>query len=302
MYSKKIHHELSSLKTKKNKGNIEKLISCYYRGYHPPYFSSDNLAKLCKVFYNHCDNLDDIMKLVREREPVNIAMKRFYDRNKLNKYFGYKYGYYGRCPNSIIDITPPNFIVYTPTKVKNHNKTIHILNAIGLAFDNKQQVDYRNYMKLSKCKIFYTKLFHLIFKTALKLKKKTVVMSLVGANNFASLWNGGPEEFKKVVWFPMFNSVVKDYKVLEIMFMGANVKKYPNLGYFPNFLNDTKIKDKLHKTLIVNAWDCWSVPGNGNNLDNSLDGYIGRNTQIGISGTSLTNPNLLKKKNYIGIK
>jgi hypothetical protein len=313
MRSKKNKQSLL-LKSKTNKDNITKLMSCYYKDYQPPYFSKDNLYKLCKVFYNNVDNLDDIMRLVKEREPVNIAMKRFYYRNKLNKYFGYKYGYYGKCSNSIMDITPPNFIVYTPTKVKNNSKTIHVLNAIGLAFDNIKQVDYKNYMKLSnsklgisikhinKCKIFYTKLFHLIFKIALKLKKDNVVMSLVGANNFASLWNGGPEEFKKVVWFPTFNSVIKDYKYLNIMFMGAKIGKYHNLGYFPQCINDPKIKNKLNKTLFINAWDCWSVPGNGNNLDYSLDGYIGRNTQIGIYGTSLTNPYLCDNKNYIGIK
>ena len=52
---------------------------------------------------------------------------------------------------------------------------------------------------------------------------------------------------------------------------------------------------------FINAWDCWSIPGNGNNMDNSLDGYIGRNTQIAINGTSLTNTWLLEKKNYIKI-
>ena len=93
MRSKK--YKQLSLLTKQNKSTITKIISCYYKNYQPPYFSQDNLYKLCKVFYNNVDNLDDIMRLVKEREPVNIAMKRFYYRNKLDEYFGYKYGYYG---------------------------------------------------------------------------------------------------------------------------------------------------------------------------------------------------------------
>ena len=36
-------------------------------------------------------------------------------------------------------------------------------------------------------------------------------------------------------------------------------------------------------------------------MDNSLDGYFGRNTQIGILGTSLTNPYLKEDENYISL-
>jgi len=70
------------------------------------------------------------------------------------------------------------------------------------------------------------------------------------------------------------------------------------VGRFPNDIN--KAGD-LNDALFINAWDCWSVPGNGNNQDNSLDGFIGGNTQIGINGTSLTNPYLDLDKNYMSI-
>ena len=299
--------------SKKN-NNIKKLFNCYKKGFEPPSeLVNTSLMKYCKVFYNKGDSLIDIMKLVKEREPVNIEMKRYYSENKLKDFFGYKRGYYGKCQYSKSSITPPNFIVYTPTKVLNYNKKIHILNAIGLAFDNKKQLDYKNYMKISKkvlgkdpkhilyCKNFYVKLFNLIFKTALKLKKKNIIMSLVGANNFAKLWYGGSTGFQTQIWFPIFNSIVKKYEGLKIMFMGTDISNYENLGYFPELLNHPKIKNKLEDTLFINAWDCWSIPGNGNNMDNSLDGYIGRNTQIAINGTSLTNTCLLEKKNYIKI-
>ena len=126
-------------------------------------------------------------------------------------------------------------------------------------------------------------------------------MSLVGANNFAKLWIGGPIGFQKDIWFHIFNNIVKQYEGLNIMFMGADVNNYENLGYFPELLNHSKIKNKLEDTLFINSWDCWSIPGNGNNMDNSLDGYIGRNTQIAINGNSITNTWLLEKKNYIKI-
>ena len=293
---------------------IYNLFDCYNDGYQPPNMLNTSLMKFCKVFYHDGDKLEDVMKLVKYREPVNIGMERLYSQYKLNKYFNFRTGYYGHCDISKNDITPPNFIVYTPTFVLNFDKPIHILNTIGLAFDNHRQRDYKLYMKLGKeelgnndkhvfyAKNFYKRLFTLIFEACKILEKKNLIMSFVGANNFALLWKGGPNNFKRQIWFPAFNEIVKNYKKINIMFMGADVEGYNNLGFFPQLLKNPKISNKLDNTLFVNAWDCWSVPGNGNSYDNSLDGYIGRNTQIGILGTSLTNPFLDNKSNYIKIK
>jgi len=295
--------------------NIQKLFDCYNLGYEPPEIFDTSLTKsmkYCKVFYHIGDNISDVMRLVKEREPVNIAMERQYSEYKLNKYFNYRKGFYGFCPNSKFDIVPPNFIVYTPSLVLGYDPVVvHILNVIGLAFDSTKQKDYKSYMKLSnvqlgsdvkhilQAKYFYDRLFRLIFNAALNLKKKNIVMSFVGANNFASLWKGGPLNFQKEIWIPTFKKVVKDYKGLNIMFMGANISGYENLGFFPQLIINPSISNKIDETLLINAWDCWSVPGNGNNNDCSLDGFFGRNTQIGILGTSLTNVQLKKKVSYI---
>jgi hypothetical protein len=78
--------------------------------YSPPEWSvipNESLMKLCKVFYNSDDNKNDIIRLVKEREPVNISMERMYDEDLLDSYFNYKTGYYGSCEPSKNDITPP---------------------------------------------------------------------------------------------------------------------------------------------------------------------------------------------------
>ena len=69
-------------------------------------------------------------------------------------------------------------------------------------------------------------------------------MSLVGANNFAILWEGGPAAFKHEIWLPTFHKVVQKYKSsdINIMFMGADVHGYTNLGYFSKFTFSPKIK------------------------------------------------------------
>lgn len=46
----------------------------------------------------------------------------------------------------------------------------------------------------------------------------------------------------------------------------------------------------LHEILWLNAWDPHSIVGNGNGMDNSLDGYYGRASSLGLMSFPLTNP------------
>jgi hypothetical protein len=48
--------------------------------------------------------------------------------------------------------------------------------------------------------------------------------------------------------------------------------------------------NNLDKILFVNAWDPYSLVGNGNNMDDSLDGYFGRISAMSILCWSITNP------------
>ena len=73
-----------------------------------------------------------------------------------------------------------------------------------------------------------------------------------------------------------------------------------DIGYFPSpALPTLTSMGELDKTLLINAWDCWSSPGNGNRRDNSVDGHMGANTCIGYLGTGITNPHLLEEENLI---
>jgi hypothetical protein len=302
----------------------QKLRNIYYSDYQPPGEFIDNIDldnyKKCIVFYNKGDDVNDIKKLIREREPVNIFMERHYNQDELENVFGFKTGAYDKIKITEGSITPPNIMIYTPAKLlETHNvqDTVHILNVIGLAFDSKKQLDYQQYSKLdtvedaiNEAKKFYIKLFKNIFKVAEKLKMKNIIMSLVGANNFAEKWlywaykkifekinNGGKENFQLGVWLEAWKEAEKFIpQGITIYSMGMTkfvayteyFNKYDALEDFPgnaiNFSNGD-----LSETLFINAWDCWSVPGNGNGEDRSLDGFMGRNTDIGFKGTSMTN-------------
>ena len=53
----------------------------------------------------------------------------------------------------------------------------------------------------------------------------------------------------------------------------------------PEFMNVN-----LETTLWVNAWDCWTIIGNGNTGDDSLDVFFGRYSAMSVLGWPKTNP------------
>jgi hypothetical protein len=59
----------------------------------------------------------------------------------------------------------------------------------------------------------------------------------------------------------------------------------------PNVLFNSESSPE--NTLYINAWDPWSIIGNGNEGDRSLDGYWGRNSNMSVLGWSMTNSKLL---------
>ena len=72
---------------------------------------------------------------------------------------------------------------------------------------------------------------------------------------------------------------------IEVLGYNQATKQFDG-GFIPDTL-DTDVD--MEKTLYVNAWDPWSMIGNGNDHDNSLDGYWGRCSNMSVLGLSLTN-------------
>jgi hypothetical protein len=72
--------------------------------------------------------------------------------------------------------------------------------------------------------------------------------------------------------------------------------KVLNLGPSPNkYIPDVlfTLETTPADTLYINAWDPWSIIGNGNAGDDSLDGHWGRNSNMSVLGWSMTNSKLL---------
>jgi hypothetical protein len=141
--------------------------------------------------------------------------------------------------------------------------------------------------------------FEKIFIAAEMCNAEGVVMSLVGGGAFADLYpGGGPPKMHTEVWVPAFKFVWERYrhktKLAAMGDLGNPAGKYlisqgaSNAGYYPGLV------PKYPNWLIVNAWDCHTLPGNGNGNDPTLDGYIGRASAIHYFGWGVTNPLLIK--------
>jgi hypothetical protein len=249
------------------------------------------------VYYDKNDNEDVVGRLVRQREPVNIERSQCYDKESMSTFFGWEEGYYDTYyqENKVL---APNIGLYTPAVVKNEERDheVHIYHAIGYAFDNEEQSDYKYFGSREWDPLLITQkykdVFYKIFLVANDLHMKTIVMSLVGADNFANKYPEGKQALQSL-WWEAFEDIRSLYPNISVIFMGGDLARdreelngYKYIGRFPGNVPE----NNNPTTLWVNAWDPLSVPGNGNEWDDSLDGFMGRCSNIAVLGTSMTNP------------
>jgi hypothetical protein len=270
----------------------------YHTGYAFPTWSIEflrthpELFKTVEVFYDDGGNPNEVDKLLREREPTNIAMNRYYDLEKLLELFGHSIGAYSL---SKISKLMPNIAVKcrTPVKIPSSGDIISVwvINLIGAAFDRPQQPDCQHFCRnevdnssvshllkpfcrnvnLEELKVFYYKMWLKAFE-AVNRDPYLYILKVVGvgSNNFSP--------FRREQYFMDWiqNPIIEK---LKLLFPGVIVE---TLDYHIPQGFSTESVDKLEKTLFVNAWDPWSMAGNGNAMDNSLDGYWGRSSGIGL--------------------
>lgn len=156
----------------------------------------------------------------------------------------------------------------------------------------------------------YKDVFRKIYQCAREKKMKRVVMSIIGGNSFSRFFPGRQEKFQEKVFAPAFVSFFREYILnlpspIQTYFMMGHEREIAYLEIrqqlrdfrnenqygpleryvqFPKFIDnnpETMNQEWLDRTLFVNAWDPWSVAGNGNGSDKSLDGWVGRSTMIG---------------------
>lgn len=291
------------------------IYNIYDKGYEFPIWilnddwNTYDLADTTVFYFNNDDNVEDefltnVKTMTIEREPCNIALTRHYNKSKLITQFGWEEGaYVKRQSNGDL---MPNIAIYTKAKVNYDNiqlNDIHVINLVGYAFDVQDQEDYIFFSRLpleerqGELIKRYTNMWLLAYASAQRLIAKGNKITHfrlfnVGGSAFVTCLEilldldkiNLLDYFKKNIFEPSFHIVRQLFANLKIIILEFEA------GYFiPHSLNTTD-KSINKTTLYVNAWDPWTLIGNGNKRDHSLDGFWGRSTNMSILGWGLTNP------------
>lgn len=279
---------------------IKKLFTTYYDHFCPPLWIIDfhfNKKVLEKVvcYYDDCYLESDVKMLLTYREPTNIDTNKLYYKDKLFEAFGYT--------ESIYNIESPNIAVYcyTPCKLWNQLKDIHVMNVIGLALDSREQIDYKCLKNISNC---YKRIEFYKFKVAKIFNK---ILQCICEHTFINhlvLHGFGVGVFSRLAKeleidsIGIFHECLIDF-ITKLSDLKQNEFFKITLNFIStNFKSDCIIIDEirvpidillkscsddiLDSTLFINAWDPFSFVGNGNETDQSLDGHFGRLTAMSV--------------------
>ena len=270
----------------------KKIHSIYIPGYAFPSWVFERWDshdfESVKVFYNAQESLTNVKILMTEREPCNIGMKRIYSQNLLKEHFGYEKGAYSY---STTEKLMPNLAVYTHATVKLPQKgftKVHVVNLVGAALDHLYQPDYQYFSLRPKEALidFYRNMWILAFAALLNSPCKKLQIYNVGGGAFSGPYG---DSFTREIFEPAFKPLLSLFKEKGVSVVGYdwNTHKFTG-GFIPDCLESAD----LDTTLFVNAWDPWSLIGNGNERDRSLDGYWGRVSNMAILEWLPTNPHM----------
>lgn len=280
------------------RNSAETIRSLYWEGcafpewiIHPTLWNKHIFSDTC-VFYHREDNIEHVKRLMLEREPCNIGMRRLYDGEALEKVFGWKYGAYGLQTDSSM----PNIAVYCNATIHTDKKGFfqaHVLNLIGCALDSPRQPDFIQYNSKEKVLNFYRDMWRLSIEAVKSLKKSKFQIYNVGGGAFSGQYS---YRFIEDIFEPSFLPLLPEFEAAGIQVLGYNAetKRFTG-GRISECLNEES--QDLENTVYVNAWDPWSLIGNGNECDNSLDGYWGRCSNMSVLGWLKTNPDM----KFIGV-
>jgi hypothetical protein len=278
------------------------------------------LFKEAVVYYDDGDNLNDVKKLATERELVNIAMGEdglgynLYCFNKLTYDIIKRYwdeGYYGRYYKKNREIAP-NIAIYcrTPIRYRGKEELIKCINVMGYAFDNPRQPDYKYFVNkhgdLDTDELYHhiCKVFRKIFCCALEKRCSRIILCRFGCTNFCGDFCDDVNDIYDDALYRVLQDMGKDLSrnnINEISCLKENLShiirqfnfdSFNYTGKIPKMIFEDRHLRDLRNTLFVNAWDPWSMVGNGNGADHSLDGFFGNSTAMAILCWPLTNPDI----------
>lgn len=295
--------------------NARILHPIYHDGFRFPPWSISWLAradnsvlKRATLLHHAGDDVAHCLEIATNREPVNIAMEHYYSRSKLEQNFGYRYGSYKKLSTS--SSLAPNIAIVCSTPIcrdesngddpdsvmlSNNPKFVNVINLIGYAFDSRKQADFGFFVQDGKLDVqaledAYADMWYMAFFACatwfvhLREDEERFLMYIgVGAGAFRPRMI--PQEELDAL---LRKAVSRAFQRAKRTFPRTPIH-VRNMGNIPQQVFDMSDAD-LRRTLFVNAWDCWSMVGNGNYSDRSLDGIWGRHTAMAVLCWPYTNP------------
>lgn len=309
------------------------------------YVASDSFKKhsqSAKVYFNAGQmNPVDAQCVARQREPVNIAMNRHYDRKKLKQLYGYELSAY--CDQEAVKQDGASFSklpntagIYSETYLwsipgeESTKKEIACLSIPAPALDSESQPHYGYYVQNSTLNLKrYRQEMEFLAKTAVQVfidnrdsafkgsGIKRFLLPRLGLGAFLGTLSAQDRQQAKEIFYQAFTEEISKNRQA---FEGVDIAM---VEYNPDYLDEMEkqfaeklkarsnlkvyaligdiLKVAKEGDLINNAWDPHSAPGNGNDADISFDGAMGKGTGIGVTQNFHINPILKDVKAYIGV-
>jgi hypothetical protein len=268
-----------------------KIHSIYFQGTAFPTWVLDSEKwqahdfESVKVFYDSNEKEDDVKLLMMEREPCNIGMKRLYNKTTLKNEFGYEEGAYRYSTQEKL---MPSLAVYTHAHVKLRNRfdKVHVINLIGVAFDHPYQPDFIFFREKPLTDIiqFYRRMWIFALEAMKQSPCKKLQIYNVGGGAFSGKYMA---TFTHDIFEPAMKPLLPLFEKEGFSVVGYDWKTHQFTG---GFIPDCLESGDVQTTMYVNAWDPWTLIGNGNERDRSLDGYWGRSSNMAVLGWLHTNP------------
>jgi hypothetical protein len=236
----------------------------------------------------HAGSLDEVKALASAREPCNIGLRRYYYELALLERFGYARGLYREGS--------PNFAVLCTATVRLTRgfSNVKVVNLIGCAHDHPDQPDVKHYNDLAKVCEFYSGMWRLALEAALRSGCRKFRVYKVGGGAFAGA--RFVRDFEAQVFRRTFVPLMPAFEARGIQVLGYSLDAGFSEARIPDVLEDPA--EDVANTLYANAWDPWSMVGNGNAGDRSLDGAWGACSNMSVLCWPVTNPHVRFKEVY----
>lgn len=201
---------------------------------------------------------------------------------------------------------------------------VHVLSLVGAGFDAWQQPDYQCYfdkktqdIRSDRQEEFYRErqiAFMIALQCAYDHRLDRIEFVPVGAGAFSVLLPRNKVlEVLRRAWestdVQRYKSTLEERfgEEIQVSFRSQAPFSHNNgLGPgIPSFYlesgwtgdgHGSNWNDAIERTLFINAWDPWSLVGNGNELDHSVDGMYGRQSALALLCWPLTNPHIRYNK------